>query len=535
MSKTTYEFGVNFENLTLREKVCQLMAPTARQFSDYGFDTEKYPIGFFWYAGAADKRPNEKTGETISAYEAIVDNYKGRVPLSITHDGLTGFAGINSVLRKLSIGASNDPDLAYRYGKVTAMQQIYNDVDLCLEPSCDLPSHPMSVAFGDFFSGIKEDCLSLCGAYVKGMQELGVAATIKHFPGMGSSYTNPHMARERTYLSKEEWDSSFGEIYKKLIDDGVMAIMTGHNSLPAYSTKDENGEYPPATVSYELTTELLKNKLGFNGLVVTDALVMGALDITDPAKVTADSFAAGSDVLLFPSLDAVDIIIDRLEKGEIPMSRLDDAMRRIYEYKEKMGLLDGSRNLKHLLDEDFAKRTHEERIRRGIVALTHNAPMFPIDKNKVKKICVCAIHCSDNHMDYTLFLNKLKAEGFEVDFQENVGLDHITVKEFQAKYDMIISCPTGLTATYVIPGHVAMRTIWGMRRIDRSKRCVVQFGAPKLHDVYFADEPIYVNAMDYSMATEEDMVQAVVDVLVGRQKATGKLPFKVETDEYFER
>lgn len=533
MSKTAYEFGVNFENLTLREKVCQMFAPTARQFAEYGFDTEKYPIGFFWFSGGVDRRPNEKRGEPISAYEAIVDNYKGRVPLSITHDGLTGYAGVKSPLRKLALGAANDPDLAYRYGIVGGMQQIYNDVDLCLEPSCDLPSNPLSVSFGDFFSGIQEDCLPLCEAYVRGLQSMNVAATIKHFPGMGISPTNPHVSRERTYITKEEWDSTFGVVYKKLIDAGAMAVMTGHNSLPAYSTKDENGEYPPATVSYELTTELLKNKLGFNGLVVTDALVMGSLDITDPVKVTVDSFAAGSDVLLFPCMDAVDVIIEKLEKGEIPMARLDDAMRRIYEYKEKMGLLDGSRNLKHLLDEDFVKRTHEERIRRGIVLKTHNAPAFPIDKTKVKKVALCAIHGGPAPKDYSLFIKTLEAEGFEVDFHENIGLDHTEAKEFQKNYDMVIFCPTGMSGIQILPGYLTVRCLWAMRRIDRSKRCVVQFGAPKMYDLYFADEPIYINAMDYSLDTQADMVQAVVDVLVGRQEATGKLPFKVETDEYY--
>ena len=531
-SINTSDFGVNFENLTLREKVCQLMAPTARQFAEYGFDTEKYPIGFFWYAGSVDKKPDEKNSETISAYEAIVDNYKGRVPLSITHDGITGFSGIECPMRKLQFGATDDPELAYRAGQLNAMQQIYNDIDYCLEPSCDLPINKMSHAFGDFVSDDPERSAELVGAFIRGCQEMGVATTTKHFPGIGTSPCNFHMAMARNYMTKEEWNKTHGYVYRKLIADGVMSIKTSHVAFPAYSKKDERtGKYPPTTTSYEVTTELLKGELGFDGVVITDALVMGGIDCSDTCRVTVEAFAAGHDVLLFPNLDAVDVIVEKLENGEIPMSRLDDAMRRIYEFKNKLGLLDGSRNLKHLLDEEFAHNTMRELAKRGIVAKIRNNPDFPIDKSKVKKICVCAIQSGAVPWTLEPLIEKLTVEGFEVDYVENLGLDGKEAKEIQKKYDLFIFCVLGATNIYTIPGHVAMKTVWTIQRIDPMKRFVVSFGMANMYDIYFQDELVYLNAMRIVPAEDPYTIDALIDVLMGREKATGILPCKLDLDE----
>ncbi|MBQ4613140.1 MAG: glycoside hydrolase family 3 protein [Clostridia bacterium] len=534
--KTTnnMDFGVNFENLTLREKVCQMMAPTARQFAEYGFDTEKYPIGFYFFSGNADRKPNTEKGETVSAYEAIVENYKGRVPMSFVHDGLTGFAGITCPMRKLQYGAANDEELAYRAGQLNAMQQIYTGIDYCLEPSCDLPKDKMSHAFGDFVSDDPDVSARLIGAFIRGCQEMGVATTTKHFPGIGTSPCNFHMAMARNYMSKDEWNRTHGYVYRKLIEAGVMSVMTSHVAFPAYAKVDERtGKYPPATTSYEVTTELLKNELGFDGVVITDALVMGGIDCSDTRRVTAEAFAAGHDVLLFPNLDAVDLIVEMLENGEIPMSRLDDAMRRIYEFKNKLGLLDGSRDLKHLLDEKQAHETLRALAKRGIVAMTRQNPEFPIDRSKVKKICLCGIQCGAVPWTLESLIEKLTAEGFEVDYVENLGLDGKEAKEIQEKYDLFIFCVVGATNVYTIPGHIAMKCVWTIRRIDPRKRYVISSGLANMYDVYFQDELVYLNSMRPIPKEDPYTIDALIDVLMGREKATGILPLALDVDENY--
>ena len=113
------------------------------------------------------------------------------------------------------------------------------------------------------------------GAYVDGLQENGLIATLKHFPGDGYSSDDQHVTTSVNPLSCEDWDNTFGKVYRDLIERGVMAIMPGHIALPAYDEPDENGLYPPATVSQNMLTGLLKEKLGFEGLIVSDAVNMG--------------------------------------------------------------------------------------------------------------------------------------------------------------------------------------------------------------------------------------------------------------------
>lgn len=520
---------MKFEHLTLREKVCQLMAPRAKDYIKYGCDSAKYPVGFI-FVDEPDYKVDEETG--MSSFDKVTNEFDGKIPLGIVADGVTGFGGVTATLRKPRIGAANDEELAYKCGRAFGMQMIHNKIDWCLEPSCDLPQHPMSHMYSDSFSGIPEISATMAAACIKGIQSVNVAATTKHFPGMGSSPTNFHWAKARNLLSKEEWDKTHGYVYEKLIEAGVASIMTSHIAFPAYSTKDETGKYPAATISHEITTGLLKEKLGFQGVVITDAITMGGCECNNTLKVAVEAFEAGADVILFANLDAVDVITEKLEKGDIPMSRLEDALNRIYELKKKTGILDRKRNTE-CLDEEFVRQVHKEEVRRSTVVKTYHAPMFPIDKQKVKKLCVAGINCGGNP-DFTPLVKRLEEEGFSVDFEENLYLKNEKVaKEFQEKYDLILFTFAGGSTVPVIPGDVGMPTVWTIKRIDHDKKYVIQFGMPKMYDLYFQDEPVYVNPLEGNPETDEEIVDNLVRVLIGERVATGILPYNLDLDENY--
>lgn len=520
---------MKFEHLTLREKVCQLMAPRAKDYLKDGYNSANYPVGFI-FVDTNDYKADEETG--IRNVDAVTAGFESKVPLGIVADGVTGFAGVRTPLRKPRMGAANDEDLAFRCGKAFGMQMIYNKIDWTLEPACDLVQHPMSHMFCDAFGGIPEINAAMASACIKGIQSVGVAATTKHFPGMGTSPTNFHWAKARNLLSKEEWDKTFGYVYQEIINAGVASIMTSHIALPAYSTKGENGKYPEATISHELTTGLLKEKLGFKGVVVTDALTMGGCECNNTAKVCVEAFEAGADVLLFANLDSVDVITEKLEKGEIPMSRLEDALNRIYELKKMTGILDKKRNTA-CLDEEFVRQVHNEEVQRGIIVKTFQAPMFPIDKQKVKKICVAGINCGGNP-DFTPFVKRLEEEGFEVDFKQDLFLKNEKVaKEFQEEYDLILFTFAGSSTVPVIPGDVGMPTVWTVKRIDPHKKYIIQFSMPKMYDLYFQDEPVYVNPLEGNPGYDLEVVDNLVKVLIGERVATGEFSHYLEIDENY--
>ena len=521
---------MKFEALTLREKVCQLMAPTMGEYLDHGGNSEQFPIGFLFvepHAYVVD----EETG--ISRFDKITGEFSAKVPLGVAADGINGFGGITAPLRKMRIGAANDEELAFKCGKAYGMQLIYNRVDWSFEPSCDLVRHPMSIMSSDSFSDIPEISDAMASAFVRGIQSIGVAATVKHFPGLGSCPTNPHWTKARNLLSMEEWESTEGYVYKQAIEAGVASIMTSHIAFPAACTeKDEHGKYPIATISREITTDLLKGKLGFKGVVVTDALTMGGAGCNDTLNTTVKAFEAGSDVLLFANLDAVDVITAKLESGEIPMSRLEDALNRIYELKKNTGILDRKRNTA-CLDEEFVKQVHQEEARQGITVRKWDTANFPIDKNKTKKLCLVGIDCGGNP-DFSSLIQRLEEEGFSVDFEYNLYLgSEKAAKEFQNKYDLILFTLAGGSPVPIIPGEVGQPAIWTLNRVDPEKKYVIQFGMPKLYDLYFQDEPVYINPFESSPTTSAEIIDNLVKVLIGERTATGIMPYKLAIDENY--
>src|SRR5690606_16334650 len=143
-----------------------------------------------------------------------------------------------------------------------------------------------------------------------------------------------HLVTTCNSLPWEEWMATYGAIFRAIIDSGVASIMTGHITLPAYQKERMDGGYLPATLSYELTTSLLKEQLGFQGVVVSDALIMGGFSgWYEPTRAELECFKAGTDVLLWPSLDYFDNMEKAIERGEISMERLDDAVSRVWAMK----------------------------------------------------------------------------------------------------------------------------------------------------------------------------------------------------------
>lgn len=215
-------------------------------------------------------------------------------------------------------------------------------------PVCDIVSNWRNTivntrAFGDDPKLVLERSL----AYMEENLSRGVACAAKHFPGDGSEERDQHLIMGCNDLSVEEWDESFGYVYTNLIKAGLPSIMVGHICQPAYSKKLRPGmkdsEIKPATLSPELLQDLLREQLGFNGLIVTDATHMVGLTSSMARRdYIPGVIAAGCDMILFFNDPAEDIqyIRDALRTGVITSERLDDAVIRILGLKAMVGLHD---------------------------------------------------------------------------------------------------------------------------------------------------------------------------------------------------
>jgi len=341
---------LDWRDLSLREKIGQTMmfkADPGRELDKQGNLEEfltRYPVGGVFLCGEVLTGPGRDREDILR----ISEKYReaSRFPLPIAADVENGCGslaeGMASLPHLMALGATSSPELAYAYGKTIALESVSIGLDWSLAPVADLNLNPFNPIVNiRAVADAPGLAIRLLTELVRGMQANGLAATAKHFPGDGVDYRDQHLVTTCNSLPREEWRRNHGAVFQALIDGGVDAVMTGHISLPAYQGGATAGDCLPATLSYELTTRLLKEEMGFGGVVISDALDMGGfLKWYGRSRGEVECFKAGTDVLLWPTLGYFDLLERAIAAGEIPMTRLDDAVARIWRLKERRGLLD---------------------------------------------------------------------------------------------------------------------------------------------------------------------------------------------------
>ena len=197
---------------------------------------------------------------------------------------------------------SKSEELCYAMGKVAALESLEAGYHWTFGPCVDILGNHRSPIVSYRTAGDDADTvIKYGGAYMRGLQDNGLIATIKHFPGDGYCTDDQHVTMPDNPLSREEWDASFGRVYESLINDGVMAIMPGHIALPSYDEIDpETGFSPPASASKNLPGGILRERFGFEGIIVSDAVTMnGFAGYVNLYHASARFLEAGGDVLLF--------------------------------------------------------------------------------------------------------------------------------------------------------------------------------------------------------------------------------------------
>ena len=273
-----------------------------------------------------------------------------RIPLLIAANCEAGGNGAVSegtfVATGAACGADKSDETVRLMAKVGAAEAKAIGCNWTFAPICDVVSNWRNTivntrAFGDDPELVAQRSL----AYMEEMNKEGIACAAKHFPGDGSEERDQHLVMGCNDLSVEAWDASYGMVYKKLIDAGLQSVMVGHICLPAYSRKlrpdIKASEIKPATLSPELLQDLLREQLGFNGLILTDASHMVGLTAAAPrSEYIPGVIAAGCDMILFFNDPAEDIsyVKAAIKDGRISAERLSDALHRIIGMKALLGL-----------------------------------------------------------------------------------------------------------------------------------------------------------------------------------------------------
>ena len=295
----------------------------------------------------------------------------------------------------MAVAATGDPKDAYTMGKITALEAKAVGVPWIFAPDADVNSNPDNPIINTRSFGEDPERVSeFVAAFVRGVEENGGLATAKHFPGHGDTSTDSHLdlptvTSDRSHLERVELAP-----FRAAIAAGIGSIMTGHLAVSALEPDPDL----PATMSPRISTDLLRGQMGFDGLVVTDALDMGGVTVRyPPGEVAVQSILAGADVLLVPPvLDAaLEAVRDAVASGRIPMSRLNQAVTRVLRAKAKLGLnkanlvdLDA---LAHSFDRPEFARAALDIADRGVTLLRDDQHILPLDSTKPMRLLLVGI------------------------------------------------------------------------------------------------------------------------------------------------
>lgn len=472
----------------------------------------------------------------IAGARELLQQYQeqAKIPLLITSDFENGCGGMLKGFTEMpylmGLGATGSEELAYDYGKATALEARSIGANWSFSPVSDLNlnfRNPLVNVRG--MTDNPELAARLLRQVVRGMQDHGLAACAKHFPGDGVDWRDQHIVTTHNSLSWEEWKKLSGYVFEQLIEEDVYSVMPGHITLPAYQKQTvRDGLHLPATLSEELISNLLKKEMGFQGVVVTDATDMGGYLGWYQTKVRSEieSMRAGCDMILWPTKNYVANMKEAVENHYISMERLDDAVSRVLDMKEKLGLFRESVQPIRLSDAEkcFVKDTAQNVAEKSLTLMRNQLNVLPIDTEKIHKVAYVPVANYDKVLDNqaVLLKNLLEERGLEVEYFPQ-GISTEENESVCERNDLVLYAlfsrsfrPIGFLDYY---GNHAYRIAKSLC-YGAEKSVVVSFGSPYFFQQYFERSYTYVNA--YAMV--DSSVEAFVKAMFGETEFTGVSP-----------
>ncbi len=508
-----------FSKMSVAEKLGQMVCDRAKTVFDGGALPDymaKYPVGSaFVGAEIIDQASDsiEDVREKCAKLRAVTHPEQALLLCGDFEHGAGCVIGsLTRFPNPMALGAANDPELAYAEGEAIAVEAGGLGVRWAFAPVADLNlninNQPTNHrAFGDD----PDHVLPFLKAYIRGMQDHDFAACAKHFPGDGTDDRNQHNVTSLNTLSLPEWRRLHGRVFKELIDDGVLSIMIGHIGLPAYEPADARGMFRPATASRRLMTDLLRGELGFEGIIVTDALTMcGFCSYASYEQRMLDCFNGGADVFLWPDTPRFfELMLKALADGRASMERLDESARRVLEFKSRLGV-DENRIPAPVSAADVARyRAAAARIGEKSATLLRNRnKLIPLKiKPGDKVLFLKSDHMPDRMPSerFAVFFSAFEKRGAKitVDKFENFKNHKENLEQYAAV--VLMEHVTTMNANGCIR---ALGPIWPFMAHPYGRKICLAFGTPYfLHDVASADT--YINAYCDSEAVQAGLARAL--------------------------
>jgi Beta-glucosidase-related glycosidases len=424
----------------------------------------------------------------------------------------------------MALGATRSEEDAYLVGKTIGLELKALGINMNFAPVLDVNTNPKNPVIGVRSFGDDPELVAALGkAYIKGLRDVGIMATGKHFPGHGDTEVDSHTGLPKVTYGIETLQNLHLKPFQVAIDSGIDAIMSAHIIVSAI---DPNY---PATLSKSILTDLLREKMGFGGIIITDAMAMDAISkFYGPVEnATVKAVEAGADVILIPQRSghsdeewlypvkhSIDAIVDRVKSGAISEERIDASVRRILSLKEEHGLFDGIETDPEMVGAPEHKALELKVARDSITLIKNTESLIPISlKPNQKLLIVSPTNVRELGSSIARYHQNVKI----VSINRNPSFEELRMVLSEARSsDMIIM---GTSKAQMREGQTTI-----VKKLIEMDRPLIVIALNIPYDIQeFPKVTTYLTGYGYRECT----LKALGDVLFGKAEARGALPVTI--------
>jgi beta-N-acetylhexosaminidase len=452
-----------------------------------------------------------------------------RTPLLISIDAENGLGmrmdSVTSLPRQMMMGAVDDPTLIYDYGRLVGEQCKRIGIQVNYAPVVDINNNPDNPVINDRSFGEDKHRVALLGIqYMRGLQDVGVMASAKHFPGHGDVSVDSHVDLPVISKSRQTLDSLELYPFRQIIKAGVGSVMVGHLSIPAI----DNTSNTPSSLSYQTITSLLRNELGHTGLIFTDALEMkGVTKAAGPGQVSLKALQAGNDMLCLPPdvPGSIKKIREALKKKMVDTAEFNGHVRRVLLAKYQYGLSNLQPVQLDHLTEDLNARTDEMRrliAQHSITLLRSNDPsLVPLATGK--KIAYIGIGLSGDNAFSKQMRDDYGANVYYFDYDMDDSMVTPMLQLINKRYDAVVIGVHHYGRTPAKGYGISKAAITLVSEIEKAHKTVTFVFGNAYGLKNFCDSKNLVACYEDDPITQ----QVAVNMLEGKFVPKGKLPVTV--------
>ncbi len=482
--------------------------------------------------GIVERKDNRDSSDEFREYILNMDSWL-KMHALVAGDMESGSPGtefydLTSTCTPPTLGATDSEELAYELGVCIGKELRCAGVNWRWAPVVDMPNRFGISSLRVFAPDDADQLIRLANAHIRGVQSQGVASTAKHFPGHDRyEYRDAHFTSASIESTMEEWWAEQGKVFQGVIDGGVYSVMIGHSSFPAADDTMVGDRYIPATISKKIITDLLKGKMGFDGVVITDGIVMGGLyNLMPYEELIVELFNAGNDVILGVQPGTGELVEQAVQDGRIAESRIDDACQRVLDMKEKLGMFEDNYTELGYTAKDVTPKTRElnlEIARKGITLVRDRKQQLPLDKEKIKNVTIiCSTHDDVFYEELKHMKESLEKRGANVKMQRRLK-NNEELEAISAQSDLILY--VGYVGCHKPKGGAGLfgeecKTFLHAFTSGKEKSIGVSMGYPYLHYDYMEGVDTFINAYDMSA----EMMEVFVEAIFGEIPLVGKSP-----------